>query len=74
MLINYTISGRSGLVASAVYGRINKLTGKQALNHINKEWHSQRNMSYIRPNIIKLGSPQTAVQKSIVKSYLDKKD
>ena len=66
--------GRSGTIAAALYGKINKLTGKQALKHINKQWHLQRNMSYIRPNIIKLGSPQTTVQKSIVKSYLDKND
>lgn len=63
--------GRSGTIAAAVYGKINQLSGKQALKHINKEWHNQRNMSYIRPRIIKLGSPQTACQKQIVKKYLD---
>lgn len=62
--------GRSGTIAAAIYGKINNLNGKQALKHINKEWHSQRDMSYIRPNIIKLGSPQTSVQKNIVKQYL----
>jgi hypothetical protein len=61
---------RSGTVASAVYGKINQLDGKQAMKHINQEWHKQRDMCYIRPNIIKLGSPQTTVQKKVVKEYL----
>lgn len=62
--------GRSGLVAAAVYGKINKLSGKDAMKHINKKWHSQRDMSFIRKKIIKLGSPQTAVQKRTVTKFL----
>ena len=64
-------TGRSGTVAAAVYGKIHKLSGKEALKHINKEWHTQRDLSLIRPQIVKLGSPQTAVQKKVVKQYLD---
>lgn len=55
--------GRSGTIACCVYGKLNNLSGKEAIKHINQEWHNQRDMSYIRPNIIKLGSPQTAIQK-----------
>lgn len=64
--------GRSGTVASAVYGKINRLSGTEAMAHINKEWHNQRDMSMIRPKIIKLGSPQTAIQKRTIFTFLGK--
>ncbi len=62
--------GRSGTIASSVYGKIHKLSGKQAMAHINREWHAQRDMSKIRPKIVKLGSPQTAIQKRTVNKFL----
>jgi predicted NAD-dependent protein-ADP-ribosyltransferase YbiA (DUF1768 family) len=62
--------GRSGTIACCVYGKLNNFSGKDAIKHINQEWHKQRDMSYIRPNIIKLGSPQTAIQKKMVNLYL----
>lgn len=62
--------GRSGTVASALYGRENGLTGREAMKHINREWHRQRDLTKIRPNIVKLGSPQTTAQKRIVREYL----
>lgn len=62
--------GRSGTVMSAVYGKLHKLSGVEAMAHIDKEWRAQRDMSYLRPKIIELGSPQTRVQKSIVKKFL----
>lgn len=63
--------GRSGMVAAAVYGKENGLTGKEALDYVNKEWHKQRDMSKIGPKIRKLGSPQTQVQKHAVTKYLE---
>lgn len=62
--------GRSGTIAAAVYGKMNGLTGKEAMAHINKEWHAQRDQSRIRPRIVRLGSPQTAIQKRIVRAFL----
>lgn len=62
--------GRSGTIASALYGKMNHLYGKDAMAHINNEWHTQRDMSRIRPKIIRLGSPQTAIQKRTVLKYL----
>ena len=62
--------GRSGTVASAVYGKMNGLNGRQAMAHIRKEWCTQRDMSLLRPKIVKLGAPQTAVQNRTVKSFL----
>lgn len=62
--------GRSGTIASALYGKMNHLSGKDAMTHINKEWHIQRDMTRIRPKIIRLGSPQTAIQKRTVLKYL----
>lgn len=62
--------GRSGTIAACLYGKIHHLPGREAMAHINKEWHSQRDMSKIRPKIIKLGSPQTAIQKRTVVTFL----
>lgn len=62
--------GRSGTIASCLYGRVNRLSGIDAMAHINKEWHKQRDMNLIRPKIIRLGSPQTAVQKRTVIKFL----
>lgn len=64
--------GRSGTVAAAVYGTIHDLSGVEAMAHINKEWHTQRNMRYIRPKIRRLGSPQTAIQKRTVIHFLSR--
>ena len=65
--------GRSGLVASALYGKRNNLSGDDALKYVNDEWHKQRDLTKIRVKFIKLGSPQTINQKNIVKKYLDEK-
>lgn len=65
--------GRSGTVAACVYGTLHNLNGVDAMTHINHEWRSQRDMRYIRPKIRELGSPQTAIQKRTVISYLKKK-
>lgn len=62
--------GRSGTVASALYGKLNNLKGKEAIKYINQQWHEQRDLSLIRPQLIKLGSPQTQCQKNLVKEYL----
>lgn len=62
--------GRSGTIAAAVYGKMNHLTGNEAMAHINKEWHTQRDQSRIRPRIVRLGSPQTVIQKRIVRAFL----
>jgi protein-tyrosine phosphatase len=62
--------GRSGTISACLYGKINKLSGKEALNHINEQWKLQRDMTKIRPKIRKLGSPQTKKQKDIVITFL----
>jgi hypothetical protein len=62
--------GRSGTVAASVYGKMHRLSGKEAMAHINNEWKAQRDMRYIRPKIIRLGSPQTAIQKRTVTQFL----
>lgn len=62
--------GRSGTIAASLYGKLYHLSGKDAMAHINKEWHSQREMRHIRPKIRKLGSPQTAIQKRTVMQFL----
>lgn len=66
--------GRSGMIAAAVYGQRNGLTGKEALKHVNKEWKVQRDMDKIKPEIKKLGSPQTKSQKAVVIEFLDNSD
>ena len=63
--------GRSGTIAACVHGRRNMMRGQQALDHVNAEWSSQRDMSKLRPRIRKLGSPQTNVQKRLVRRYLN---
>lgn len=63
--------GRSGLVAAAVYAQKHRISYQHTLKHINTEWRTQRNMAFIRPFIRKLGSPQTAVQKKMLKRFID---
>lgn len=48
-----------------------KWNSKKTLKYINDEWKKQRDMEKIRPKIRKLGSPQTRVQKQMVKDILD---
>jgi hypothetical protein len=62
--------GRSGTVATALYGKINNIGGEGSIYYINKEWHNQRNLRILRPQIQKLGCPQTNKQKKIVIEYL----
>ena len=62
--------GRSGMIAACIIGKIKKLSSEDALNLINNEWRAQRDMSYLSPKIKKLGSPQTRVQKNIVRKFL----
>ena len=50
--------GRPGTIASALYGKLNNLTGKEAIDYVNKEWHNQRDLEKLRPAVRKLGSPQ----------------
>lgn len=66
--------GRSGTIVSIIYGIRNNLFGSEAMKHINTEWKKQRDMSKIRLNIKKLGSPQTKKQKDFVSKYLDSLD
>jgi hypothetical protein len=65
--------GRSGTIAACVYGSENNLKGEQTLEHVNAEWKKQRDMEKLRPRIRKLGSPQTNVQKRMVRRFLDQK-
>lgn len=65
--------GRSGLVAAAVHGYRNGMNGSEALQEVNREWHAQRDLTKLRPNVRQLGSPQTRKQKGIVKEYLDQR-
>jgi hypothetical protein len=65
--------GRSGCIAACVYGKQNSMKGQQALDHILAQWKEQRDMSKLRPRIRKLGSPQTNIQKRIVRRFLDQK-
>lgn len=62
--------GRSGVVAACVYGQKHQLSSKETLNYVQKSWREQREMSYLRPIIRKLGSPQTRRQKEAVYEYL----
>jgi protein-tyrosine phosphatase len=75
--------GRSGVVAAIVYGKANNMSGTNALNYINNEWHNQRwfpseplkrysqDINFIRPQITQFRSPETKMQKDIVKKFLD---
>jgi hypothetical protein len=62
--------GRSGLIAAAVYSKKYKKDYNYTLKYINKEWSKQRDMTKIRPFIRKLGSPQTSIQKKVLKDYI----
>lgn len=63
--------GRSGMVASAVYGRKHNKTALQSLVYLQKQWTKQRNRKLIRPYIWRMGSPQTYDQKMAVINYLE---
>lgn len=63
--------GRSGMIASAVYGKKYQLSGEQSLQHINTEWKKQRDMNKLSTKVKKLGAPQTLSQKNVVKKYLN---
>lgn len=62
--------GRSGTITAALWGKINNLDGIVALKHIDTEWRKQRNLTLLKPYLIKLGSPQTNCQKQVVIKYL----
>jgi uncharacterized protein (UPF0335 family) len=64
--------GRSGMVVAAVHGKRNGLIGKEALDEIQKEWSSQRDMTKLRKVVRKFGSPQTIAQKAVVVEYLER--
>jgi protein-tyrosine phosphatase len=55
--------GRSGVVAAIVHGKNNNMSGIDALNYINNEWHNQRwfgqDMNFNRPQITQFRSPET---------------
>ena len=63
--------GRSGLLAAALYAKKYKMTYREVVRHINKEWRRQRDMTYIRPIIQKLGSPQSQSQKLMLKAFIE---
>ena len=63
--------GRSGLVAAAVYGKRHHLNGEDALKYVYGQWHAQRDLARLRKKVLKLGSPQTVMQKYMVKLFLD---
>jgi predicted NAD-dependent protein-ADP-ribosyltransferase YbiA (DUF1768 family) len=63
--------GRSGTIASAVYGKMKGFCGKQALEYINKEWYRQRDLNKLRSRVRSLGSPQTDGQRLVVVLFLD---
>ena len=55
--------GRSGAVAGAVHFLKSPETSKTIMACVKRRWSECRDMSYLRPIIRKLGSPQTAKQK-----------
>jgi len=63
--------GRSGTIASAIYGRLENVKGDEAMKTVCDKWRKHRDMNKIRPQIRKLGVPQTRVQKDVVREYLD---
>lgn len=63
--------GRSGTISTCLYGAKNNLDSSKALKYVLKEWKNQRDMSKINPRIRSLGSPQTRIQKTRVKEFLD---
>ena len=62
--------GRSGTIMAALWGKVHTMGGDDALKYINIQWHTQRNLSVLKPHLIKLGSPQTNCQKNVVRLYL----
>lgn len=62
--------GRSGMVVAAVHGKREGLSGEGSLDHIQKEWSRQRDMTKLRKVVRKFGSPQTKAQKDVVIEYL----
>jgi protein-tyrosine phosphatase len=64
--------GRSGMLAACVLGKILNINGIDVLELIYNEWSNQRDMNYLSDKVKKLGSPQTRIQKLIVKQYLSR--
>jgi protein-tyrosine phosphatase len=62
--------GRSGMLAACVIGNILNIEGIEALELVGNEWKKQRDMSFLSDKVKRLGSPQTRIQKQIVKNYL----
>ncbi len=63
--------GRSGLVAAAAYGKHSGKTYAEVIKFVRSEWRGQRDLSHYRPIVRKIGSPQTAVQKRSLRTYMD---
>ena len=63
--------GRSGTIASILYGIINGLDGTESMKNVLKLWKTQRDMSKLRHNVKKLGCPQTRAQKDTVIYFLE---
>lgn len=61
--------GRSGVVAAAVYRLTVDISVAELLKYTKACWKRDRDMSYIRPHIRKLGSPQTAHQKRVLRDF-----
>ena len=62
--------GRSGMLAACLIGNILNIEGIEALELVGNEWKKQRDMSFLSDKVKRLGSPQTRIQKQIVKNYL----
>lgn len=56
---------------AGVIGKKYNLSGDEALAFVNSMWLAQRDFTYIRPSIAKLGCPQNAKQKDAVRDYLN---
>lgn len=63
--------GRSGTVASAIYGKLKNVEGDEAMKAVHNKWKRYRDMDKIRPKIRRLGVPQTKSQKDVVRKYLN---
>ena len=62
--------GRSGLLAAALYAKTNKTSYEKTLSDVLREWKVQRDLSKIRAPIRRLGSPQSARQKEMLRRYI----
>ena len=63
--------GRSGVVAAATLGKRYDICADEALNTVQREWETQRDLGSLRPKLRRLGSPQTNAQKQSVKNFLN---